>query len=817
MTERWVHEIESLRARLVDVLEREGLGDDARTVATDTLAELTVIGEGLDARNAELVATRTELERERARYRELFETVPDGYLVTDAEGLVREVNSSAATMFGRPVSRIVGRPLAGFVDARDRRAFDSLLARLVAEGAGAHARIDLAVHDDVSIPVSFRAMLAASRAEPGHSEVRWLVEDRRGLAEVESLRQSEERLRQLFDTSGVGIVLVDGHGSIVFTNQSADRLLDRARSAVAMDDWLSSTHPDDRSDMRAALVGAIEGGGPRVLRHRVQHGGATRWVEHSITPFEDGGGAVCTCTDVTDAELDRRALERSLEFTDALLDTVGALVIVADVDGRIQRFNAACEAATGFRAASIIGRPALDILVPEEERAEVVEVLSDLVRTGRPSEHRNHWITADGGRRMVSWTNTVLRDGDTVVAVIGTGIDVTDELLLEARVAQAERLESLGRLVAGIAHDFNNTLSVLRLRIDRAARRSQEGDVIDDLNEADAVIDRSQQLIADLVAFGRQQSLAPEPTNVNAEMERVRSVLRDLLGNGISIVVHADPDQPLALVDRARFEQLLTNLVINARDAMPNGGRLTLESAVDHFTVADLPPGTTLDPGDYVRVVVSDTGTGIEPADLPRIFDPYFTTKPPARGTGLGLATAHGTVTQSGGAIVVESRPGHGTTFTIWLPLGATESPATPDADDDGSPAADAPIAVVVDDDPDMRDLLAGEVEELGFRVLVAHSAEQALDMIDARLDLMILDVQLPGINGVELADRLHDRFPGAATLYVSGAPESVLAPILPRTAVVLRKPFTLAELMSAVRGRPAPDTGRGQSGPAGT
>ena len=367
-----------------------------------------------------------------------------------------------------------------------------------------------------------------------------------------------------------------------------------------------------------------------------------------------------------------------------LIDTVAALVVVVDLEGRVRRFNRACEILTGFSRHDVVGRSFRTALVPAD-RDEVARQRWATLRTTRePISFDNEWRCADGSRRTIAWTCTPLLGptGD-IKAVVGTGIEVTDQRLLDERFAQLERLDSIGRLAAGIAHDFNNTLAALRLRIARLRARGRSiEESAPELDAMERTIDHSQSLIAELSTFSRRDHLAALPVDVNAAVQRVAADGRGLFGAAIEIHLDLTDDELVTMIDPARFDRILMNLMLNARDAMPGGGTLTMitdRRPVPGGPPLSVPPGG-LAPGEYVRVSVADTGVGIEQRHLARVFDPYFTTKPPGVGTGLGLATAFGTVTQLGGAIDVSSTVGLGSTVTVWLPITPVTPPSPPPA-----------------------------------------------------------------------------------------------------------------------------------------
>jgi PAS domain S-box-containing protein len=720
--------------------------------------------------------------------------------------MIREVNESACELFGRPRRMVMGKPLATFVAAEDRSVFDRQLDRIRHSAPGGHLTVDLTVNDGDPVPTSLRATLVRTE-RPDGATITWLLRDRRHDLVTKALRTSEGRLRSLFTTAQVGMVLCDTARNVLFANQYADRVLDRDGDDATLDGWMSRVHPDDRPAVDALIRRTTKAGAPGSLRHRVVHrDGTVLWLDHSVVPYreqDDVTGFVSTLVDVTAETSAMTDLVDSRDFTEALLDTAGALVVVIDPDRRVLRFNKACEAVTGFRAADVVGRPLLDHLIPADRRAEAAKRLADMQdpdTLGHTGSFESDWSTADGRRRRISWTYTSLADeAGRLTATIGVGIDVTEKRVLESRLAQADRLQAIGRLTAGVAHDFSNTLTTLRLRADRMGSRDLDEATRADLVAGVATIDRTQQLIADLLSFSRRAPSEAMRMDVATEILRVATILSELFPDDISIDLELSDETQTVVIDPARFEQALTNLAINASDAMSDGGTLTISTTVDSIhadqhTDARVP--THLPAGDYVVMAVSDTGTGIDPDHVEHVFDPYFTTKPAGRGTGLGLATTYGTIVQSGGAILVDSRPGDGTTFRIWLPREGR--PAGDAAGDDDS-SGRAKTVLVVDDDDDLRQVLVDELTSLGHRTLEAGDAATALGHLDEPIDLLVCDVQLPDLSGHEVTARMLPRHPDMSVVYISGAPSEELRDVLPSDADVLSKPFTTDELLEAI------------------
>lgn len=666
MTDGWDEQIEDLQRRLGALIDLPGLDDEGRAVALETLEELTVVVEELHAQSSELQASHRDLERQHDRYRELFDNAPAGYLVTDADGIVSEVNATALGLFGETLSRMRGRPLARYIEAADLGAFYNHLARISHSAMGYHIFVNLSIRDHPFIPVALRATVTGS-VGGRTDEIRWLLQDRRGEIRTADLREEEERLRGVFEMAPVGIMLCDGDGEVLFANAHARDLLGAAQPDEVPGPVVLATHPDDRAPVAAAYDTARRGGEVTQLRHRLSVGDQVRWVDHAIAPFRDSRGGI---------------------------------------QGHISTLN-----------------------------------------------------------------------------------DVTRTVELEGQLAQTTRLESVGRLAAGVAHDVANALTLLQLRIDRLGERHHDQASVADVAAVARTLDRTKDLIADLLAFSRRQPLVPASIDLNGELSRLLDSLQGVMSDTVTIQVEFDPARPTVFVDPARFDHLVTNLVFNARDAIgTGGGTITVSTATEVVgpTPPDRPP-SHLAPGTYGRLTVADSGSGIAAADLPHVFDPYFTTKPVGRGVGLGLATAYGTVSQSGGDITVTSSPGAGAVFAVWLPAGP---PA----------GGHSPTILVVEDEPELRETLVDLLADAGFDTLGAGSGQDALRHLDRPVGMLVTDVFLPGIDGPRVASRFRERHAGLPILFISGADEVTVRRMVPEGAPVLRKPFRDEELLEAVR-----------------
>jgi len=402
-----------------------------------------------------------------------------------------------------------------------------------------------------------------------------------------------------------------------------------------------------------------------------------------------------------------------------------------------------------------------------------------------------------------------LRDSEgRVNGAICMSLDVTDRKKLEEQFRQAQKMEAVGRLAGGIAHDFNNLLMVIQGYADLLAERIPPGESLRrNAEQIQAAAQRAAGLTQQLLAFSRKQMLAPKVLNVDTVVADMEKMLRRLIGEDIELRTSSTSDLWLVKADRGQIEQVIMNLAVNARDAMPHGGRLTIETANVEFDAAVSHPATAIPAGKYVMLAVTDNGTGMDEKTQAHIFEPFFTTKEKGKGTGLGLATVYGVVKQSGGYIWVYSEPGHGTTFKMYLPQIANEVSAS--GRDRGGNTRDLPkgteVVLLVEDEAGVRDLAREYLEMSNYTVIVAadgHTALELAAMHAGPIDLLMTDVVMPGIGGRELAERVRRLRPGIKVLYMSGYTEQAVNQqgALGDDAILLQKPFTLPVLASKLR-----------------
>jgi PAS domain S-box-containing protein len=511
---------------------------------------------------------------------------------------------------------------------------------------------------------------------------------------------------------------------------------------------------------------------------------------------------VRTQTERIRVEMERQAaLERRYA---ELFENANDIVFAHDLDGRVLSMNAAGARALGLQREDCASLDIFQLVVPEQH-ALVREAIARTASGGVVSPFEQQWTVRDGRRLALEVSaRPVNRDG-AVVSIEAIARDVTDRKQLEEQLRQAQKMEAVGRLAGGVAHDFNNLLGVITGYGELLRRQISDEQAHGRLDQIMNAADRAARLTRQLLAFSRKQVMQPRVLDLNAVVGDVEKMLQRVVGEDVAIETVAGAGLGAVKADPGQIEQVIMNLVINARDAMPHGGRLTIETAnaeLDETYAATHPSAR---PGRYVVLAVSDTGVGMDAETQRHIFEPFFTTKPMDKGTGLGLATVYGIVKQSGGSIWVYSEVGRGTTFKIYLPR--VDEPVA--ARRHAATAAPVPrgseVVLVVEDEDDLRKLVREILENAGYAVLEARHGAEALRLAEqhtGEIALVVTDVVMPGMSGPELVERLGRVRPASKVLYMSGYPDGAISRggVLEAGAPLIEKPFTSHGLASRLR-----------------
>ena len=627
----------------------------------------------------------------------------------------------------------------------------------------------------------------------------------------EARRQGEERFRALIEHGADAVALVAPDGTLLFASHSIERLLGFTPAELVGHPGFERVHPDDLPRVHAALRDIIANPGtPAGLELRWRHkDGSWRYIDGVAVDrlAEPAVGAiVVNFRDVSERRTAEAALRDSEERYRTLVEGVRDIIFALSPEGTISSLNPAFETITGWRREAWVGQP-FERLVHAEDLPLALELLGRVVRGELRPASQFRVRTAKSDYRVGEFSATPQLHEGRLVGILGIGRDVTERVQLEQQLRQAQKMEAVGRLAGGIAHDFNNILTAITgyadlLLEDLGATDPRRQDA-DEIHKA---ADRAAGLTRQLLAFSRQQVLQPTVLEVNKLVSDLEKMLRRLLGEDVALTTQLAPTTGRVKADPGQLEQVIMNLAVNARDAMPNGGKLTLETGnvdLDESYATDHYPARA---GPFVMLAVSDTGTGMSEATQAHMFEPFFTTKEKGKGTGLGLATVYGIVKQSGGFIWVYSEVGHGTTFKLYLPrVQELAERASQPAQTPARAARGTETVLVVEDEAPVRSVARQVLERHGYTVLEAPSAEAALDIAtrySGAIHLLLTDVVMPGLNGRELATRLADLRPDARVIFMSGYTDDAVTRhgVLEPGSAYVQKPFTPDAIARKVR-----------------
>jgi two-component system, cell cycle sensor histidine kinase and response regulator CckA len=548
-------------------------------------------------------------------------------------------------------------------------------------------------------------------------------------------------------------------------------------------------------------------------------------VEISLSPVSTGNGSgghdmvvLSGIRDISDRkrieielrhaneELDRR---KSRELRDSqnrmalIVDSSQDSIVGKTLDGVITHWNKGAEQMYGYTPQEIIGHN-ITTLCPKDRVDEITGILARIRHGERVEYFESVRVTKDGKRLNVSVSVSPILDQEgTVVGASAIARNITGQKKVEEQLRQSQKMEAVGRLAGGVAHDFNNLLGIisactelLRNRVDADAR-----EYIENIEEASK---RGASLTKQLLAFSRKQQVQPQILDLNQRLKEVTKLLHPLMGDDVEIRLVPRSQTAVVEADPGQLDQIVVNLAVNARDAMPRGGRLIIETGVFDFDEAFAREHTTMKPGRYVMLAISDNGLGMDEATRVRIFEPFFTTKEMGKGTGLGLATVYGIVKQSGGEIWVYSEIDRGTTFKIYFPSAEEKLGSVPERASEPLPARREGITILLaEDDKVMRRLTRKILEEHGYKVIEAEDGQSALDAIQTdhtHVDLVLTDVVMKGISGPEMVLKLMDSHPEMKVVYMSGYTGELVANQGVDSGIrLLEKPFTRASLLKVI------------------
>jgi len=643
------------------------------------------------------------------------------------------------------------------------------------------------------------------------------------LATMSVVALSSDLLEALPDA----VVAVDRDGTIVQVNSQAQELFGYEREElvgqkveILVPEGYRGRHHDHRERFSEAPRTRRMGADLDLYGRR--RNGSEFPVEISLSPVATDKGlcVLSAIRDISDQqriaeelrraneELHRKTAEQLGEYRTriaAIVDSSEDAILSKDLNGTLTTWNKGAERLYGYAPDEIVGKN-ISLLAPTDRPDEIPQILRKIANGELVEHHESVRVTKDGRRLDVSLSVSPLRgsNGD-IVGASTIARDITAQKRAEKHLHQAQKMEAIGRLAGGVAHDFNNILGIinacaefLRDRIDPAAEPSQ---YVENIKKAS---ERGASLTRQLLAFSRSSSIQPQLLDLNERLKDVSKLLRPLMGEDIEILV-VSKSAAVVEADPGQLDQVVVNLAVNARDAMPRGGKFILETRAERFDEAFAGQHQNMAPGKYVVLIASDTGSGMDATTLTQIFEPFFTTKELGKGTGLGLATVYGIVKQSAGHILVYSEPGHGTTFKIYLPSADHKMGVGSKAESEKvSPKRIGSTILLVEDDEIMRSLTRQLLQEHGYTVIEADDGKSALEWAqwhEDPIDLVLTDVVMKRMSGPELVDRLIPSRPNLKVVYMSGYTGELMAhrEVLKAGVTLVEKPFSRTTLLNTL------------------
>jgi PAS domain S-box-containing protein len=765
------------------------------------------------------LAASEALRRSERRYREMFEVAQEGIWLIDAEARTVEVNERMARMLGYTIDEMRGRHLFEFMDEEARTEADVFLDRRrkgIAEKYDFRYRTKTGA--DLWTMVSTAPMHDAQGAYAGALRMVTDITERK--RSEDALRSNEQRLRLILASTGEGIFGLDMNGCCTFANRACIELLGFTEEedllGKRMHELIHHTHHDGTNypeeecpTYRSCTLRHVTFADDELLWRA--DGSAFHAQYQSFPMMRDEAvlGAVVTFADITERKLAEAAIKHERDFAERLIETAPVIVLVLDPKGNIIRFNSFMQKLSGYSLAEVKGKNWFDTFFAKHDVPRVSEIFTR-AKSGIPtSGNVNAILTRDGKERLIAWYDTTLRDaGGELSAVLAIGHDVTEQKAKEMQLLQAQKMEMVGQLTGGIAHDFNNLLTVIlgNMQLLTKTMDLDDGDpaVFELLDDALSAARDAAELTKRLLAVSRKEPLQRQGIDLSSFLRDLQRFLRRTLGPDITVQVDVEANLNQLFCDRPQLESALLNLALNARDAMPKGGQLTLQAEVKEEAELDL----TLEPGTCVELSVVDTGEGMTTEQLSHAIEPLYTTKRSTMGTGLGLSMVYGFCEQAGGRFRLESKPGAGTRATIILPLnGESDQEAEQTLEIKPRTVTQTGTVLVVEDEARVRKLAGRYLKDFGYKVLFAENGESAIETLqsESAVELVFSDIVMPGkVNGNDLYLWVKAHRPKMKVLLTTGLRSKEVAEsakeVGPAVPIVLPKPYSKERLAAAIR-----------------
>jgi two-component system, cell cycle sensor histidine kinase and response regulator CckA len=754
------------------------------------------------------------LKTSELRFRRLFETAQDGILIVDAEtGVIEVVNPFLIDLLGYSHEEVLGKKLWEIGFFKDIGASRSAFKELQEKEYIRFEDLPLETKKGRCMEVEF---VSNVYKVDGKKVIQCNVRDITGRKVSKALKESEEKYLQVVESAAEAILVVQD-GMIRFLNHNTVELMGYSKKELMLRPFEEFIHPEDREMVLERHLRRIrEEAIPRVYSFRVvDKDGDTKWVEINVAliSWESKPATLNFLTNITDRKQAERSLQESQERYRELFDGAPVGYFEFDIEGRLTSVNRTELDMLGYTAEEMIGQPVWKFNV--EEGLARQQILSKLAGTLPPARNlERNYRKKDGTALSVLIEDRLLQDAKgRIIGIRSTIQDITDRKQaekekenLEEQLRQSQKMEAIGSLAGGIAHDFNNLLTIIKGFNQLSFLELKEGDPLrENLEEVRKATDRAADLIRQLLTFSRRQLLEMQVLDLNTTFRHLEKMLRRVIGEDIDLVTVLAEDLGRVKTDPGQIEQVIMNLVVNARDAMPSGGKLIIETANVVLDEAYVRKHVAVTPGHYVMLAVSDTGVGMTKEVKDRVFEPFFTTKEKGKGTGLGLSMVYGIVKQSGGNIWIYSEKERGTTFKIYFPRVNDPLEEMKEKGLEADLPRGRETILVVEDEEVVRRLAVEILRGQGYKVLEASNGAETLLIFKERkglVDLILTDVVMPQMGGRQLMEQLRQQCRDTKVLYMSGYTDKFVDDrgVLGEGVNYIQKPFAIEKLVKKVR-----------------
>jgi PAS domain S-box-containing protein len=760
----------------------------------------------------------TESQQAQATLREseqlargIINSAIDAFVQIDQHGVIRDWNPQAEAILGWPREDVLGKNVFELMGRQDgpgpmRIALERFLLSGREQVQQPRHEVQIKRRDGTELTAELS--ITALRTRDGfvfNAFIRDITEQNRT---QQTLRQQAEELRRIFETSQDLIMVMDSGGSLIQISPSCETILGYAPVEMIGRTGIDFVHSDHLEKSREEMRALRRGERPKLADTRCMHkNGREVWLSWLGVWSEPVQRFFFVGRDMTESRKAQETLRESAQMARGIINTALDAFIQNDESNKIVDWNSQAEAMFGWSREEALGKSLIDLIIAGPDHAYFKAALPRYLESGRDQilgRRRETLAKRRDGKEFraeLSVTSLNRREGILFNTFVR---DLTDKIAAEERIRQSEKMEAVGQLTGGIAHDFNNILTVITGTIEILADAVKDDPQLAAISKMiDEAASRGADLTQHLLAFARKQPLEPQETDINALIIDTAKLLQRTLGEHVEIESVFEQETCPATVDPNQLVTAILNLALNARDAMPSGGKLIIETG---FVILDENYANMhgdVRPGRYAMIAVSDTGTGIPAADLDKVFNPFFTSKGPGKGTGLGLSMVYGFIKQSAGHIKIYSEEGHGTTIKMYLPPAAEAAPAI-ETDAVATLLGGDETILVVEDDKLVRDYVLTQLHSLGYVTLDAANAAEALAIVrDGRaFDLLFTDVIMPGLNGRQLADEIQKIRPELKVLFTSGYTENAIIHHgrLDEGVLLLAKPYRKSDMATMIR-----------------